>query len=62
MARLARHLKRLGIYGDLLLSALEKAEDGETAWVSDAQLASYHTVWFEMHEDLLRILGRVREE
>jgi len=23
---------------------------------------SYHTVWFELHEDLLRILGREREE
>jgi hypothetical protein len=23
---------------------------------------SYHTVWFELHEDLLRILGRERVE
>ena len=25
-------------------------------------LDSYHTVWFELHEDILRVLGREREE
>lgn len=53
---------RLKVYSDKLGVALEKAEDGEAAWVSDAKLDSYHTVWFELHEDLLRILGHVREE
>ena len=45
-----------------LLVALERAEDGAVEWVSDAKIASYHTVWFELHEDLLRMLGREREE
>ena len=31
-------------------------------WVSGARIDSYHTVWFELHEDLLRMLGREREE
>ena len=53
---------RLKVYSDKLGVALEKAEDGDAAWVSDAKLDSYHTVWFELHEDLLRILGHVREE
>lgn len=53
---------RLQVYSDKLGVALEKAEHGELAWVSDAKLDSYHTVWFELHEDLLRILGHVREE
>ncbi|MBK6661179.1 MAG: hypothetical protein IPG43_24985 [Proteobacteria bacterium] len=53
---------RLKVYSDKLGAALEKAEDGDVAWVSDAKLDSYHTVWFELHEDLLRILGHVREE
>ena len=53
---------RLGVYRDKLGAALERAEDGELAWVSDAKLDSYHTVWFELHEDLLRILGHKREE
>ena len=62
LERMAKHQPRLAVYGDLLLNALEQAEDGEIEWVSDAKLSSYHTVWFEMHEDLLRILGREREE
>jgi pyruvate,orthophosphate dikinase len=24
-------------------------------------LDSYHTVWFELHEDLIRLAGRTRE-
>ncbi len=53
---------RLAYYRNKLAGALEKAENGEIEWVSDAKIASYHTVWFELHEDLLRILGRERQE
>lgn len=60
--RLAVPLPRLGVYRTLLQAALERAEDGEIAWVSDARCLSYHTVWFELHEDLIRILGRQRVE
>ena len=59
---LAAGLPRLKVYGDKLLAALEAAEDGEHEWVSDIRRDSYHTVWFELHEDLLRIMGREREE
>lgn len=59
---LAAGLPRLQIYRDKLLVALEKSEDGKTEWVSDARIESYHTVWFELHEDLLRMLGRERQE
>jgi hypothetical protein len=62
IGRMAAHLPRLGVYVDLLTAALEKAEDGDHAWVSDAKLPSYHTVWFELHEDLLRVLNRTRDE
>jgi hypothetical protein len=62
IGRMAAHLPRLATYMRLLTEALEKAEDGAHEWVSDARLPSYHTVWFEMHEDLLRVLGRVRDE
>ncbi|MCU0790556.1 MAG: hypothetical protein MUE79_05820 [Nitratireductor sp.] len=62
LKKLASHLPRLAIYEKKLTSALEKAEDGEIQWVSDARIASYHTVWFELHEDLLRVLDRVRDE
>lgn len=62
LERLGRKESRLHRYREKLLSALEKAEDGDIRWVSDATIESYHTVWFELHEDLLRIMGRQREE
>lgn len=62
VAALAKGLDRIAIYGRRLTAALEKAEDGDVAWVSDARTSSYHTVWFELHEDLLRIMGRKRQE
>lgn len=62
LARLAAGLPRLQIYRDHLLQALEKAEDGAIEWVSDARIDSYHTVWFELHEEVLRLMGRTRSE
>jgi hypothetical protein len=62
LAALAKSLPRLSIYAEKLLAALEAAEAGDHEWISDIRRDSYHTVWFELHEDLLRILGEVREE
>ncbi len=62
LAKLASGLPRLRYYGDKLLAALEAAEDGDTEWVSDIRRDSYHTVWFELHEEVLRIMGRERQE
>ena len=62
LQQLAAGLPRLAIYAEKLEVALEKAEDGAIEWVSGAKIESYHTVWFELHEDLLRILGRTRQE
>jgi len=60
--QLANALPRMAIYGEKLAVALEKAEKGAVAWVSDAKIESYHTVWFELHEDLLRLMRRERTE
>ena len=62
ISALAIQFPRLRIYASRLLHALEAAEDGDTEWVSGMQCESYHTVWFELHEDLLRIMGRARED
>ena len=62
LLQLSAGLPRLAIYARKLEAALEKAEDGAIEWVSGARIESYHTVWFELHEDLLRILGRTRQE
>jgi hypothetical protein len=62
LARLTKEVPRFGYYGRNLVGALERAEAGEVEWVSDARLPSYHTLWFELHEDLLRLVGRQRQE
>jgi hypothetical protein len=63
-AALAEALARFGGYGARLRAALEKVEAGETDWFTKPVIDSYHTVWFEMHEDLLCTLGieRSKEE
>jgi hypothetical protein len=53
---------RLSIYKDRLDAAYDKVLAGDHDWVSAVRIDSYHTVWFELHEDLLRMLGREREE
>jgi hypothetical protein len=53
---------RLGEYPRRLDAAYDKVLAGERDFVSGAKVDSYHTVWFELHEDLLRMLGREREE
>ena len=55
-------LPRFAYYRTRLLAALEKAESGSVQWVSSPTIESYHTLWFELHEDLLRLLGRLRSE
>ena len=62
LQKLEHSVARFSYYRTHLAAALEKAEDGAIEWVSDARLPSYHTVWFELHEDLLRLLGRKRQE
>lgn len=50
-----RFLDRLG-------AALVRVEGGETDYVSGVRVDSFHTVWFQMHEHLLRLTGRERPE
>lgn len=62
LAQLAQVLPRLENHRTRLLAALTNVEAGSIKWVSDANIDSYHTVWFQLHEDLLRIVGRQRTE
>jgi hypothetical protein len=50
-------MERFGRYGSRLRAALERLVDGETDWFTKPTIPSYHTVWFELHEDLLVSLG-----
>jgi hypothetical protein len=53
---------RLEAYVGRLEAAYDKALAGEADYVSGVRVDSYHVVWHELHEDLLRMLGRTREE
>jgi DNA-binding MarR family transcriptional regulator len=57
---LARHLGRYGRYGPRLRAALDKLTAGDPEWFTKPIIDSYHTVWFELHEDLLCTLGLER--
>jgi hypothetical protein len=62
LAAMAKSLPRLARYAERLGEALDKVDDGQIDYVSGAKISSYHTVWFELHEDLLRLLDRKRDE
>jgi hypothetical protein len=54
---LAASLDRYAGYGPRLGVAMQRVSDGDGDWFTKPMIPSYHTVWFEMHEDLLCTLG-----
>jgi pyruvate,orthophosphate dikinase len=55
LPRLARYLARLD-------PAAAAAAAGDGRFIASPRVDSYHGVWFELHEDLIRLAGRSREE
>ncbi|KAA8969193.1 MarR family transcriptional regulator [Mycobacterium sp.] len=62
VAAAATQLPRLGRYAVRLESALRKLRAGDLDWLSRPIIDSYHTVWFELHEELLLAAGLTRED
>jgi hypothetical protein len=58
--RVASRLTRFGGYADRITAALTRIDQGERKWVDEPKIDSCHTVWFELHEDLLATLGLTR--
>jgi len=56
-SELADTLDRFARYGGKLGHALARVRAGERDWFTRPLIDSYHTVWFELHEDLLATLG-----
>jgi hypothetical protein len=56
-AGLANVLARFGNYGRRFAAARARVEAGEHDWMTKPMIDSYHSVWFELHEDLLATLG-----
>lgn len=62
--QLAATMARFAVYGPRLGRALALVRSGDTKWFTSPMCDSYHTVWFELHEDLLQTLAieRAAEE
>jgi DNA-binding MarR family transcriptional regulator len=57
---LSAQLDRYGRYASRLGAALDRVRAGEPEWFTKPIIDSYHTVWFELHEDLLCTLALER--
>lgn len=57
---LAEPLPRFGCYHKRYAAALAQARAGQHEWVAGIDVASCHTVWMELHQDLLSTLGMRR--
>ena len=49
-------------YFDRLERAKKRLDDLEYVFFTGTDVDSYHTVWFEMHDYILKKLGKEREE
>jgi hypothetical protein len=59
-AELTNGLARLGGYAERYQDAWLRASRGEHRWVDGIAIDSCHTVWMQLHEDLLASLGLQR--
>ena len=55
-------LPRLDYYLQRLVRAANLVGNGEHRFIASPTVDSYHTIWFELHEDLIILAGRTREE
>lgn len=51
---------RLQAYPARFEAALAKVRAGESEWFLKPMIDSYHTVWFELHEELIGLAGLTR--
>jgi hypothetical protein len=52
---------RLAPYPARFANAVAKVGEGDNSYLARPITDSYHTVWFELHEDLIGLLGRTRQ-
>ena len=60
IAGAAAQVPRLVCYADGLAAARARVEAGEARWFAAPIIDSYHTLWFELHEELIQLTGRSR--
>ena len=62
LASASDQLPRLDAYSAKLSAALDRIHAGDTVWLARPMIDSYHTVWFELHEELIGAAGLTRED
>lgn len=60
--RMVAAVPRLAHYPDRFADALSRINAGDHSWFAKPLADSYHTVWFELHEDLIGLAGLSRVE
>jgi pyruvate,orthophosphate dikinase len=55
-------LPRLAAYRDRLERAAAAARAGDGRYLASPRVDSYHSIWFEMHQDLILLAGRKRSD
>jgi len=59
---LGEQAPRLKPYAARMTNALQRTQHGEHEWLLKPLIDSYHTVWFELHEELISLAGLTRLE
>jgi pyruvate,orthophosphate dikinase len=59
---LSKGLPRLADYERRLQRAADLVAAGDHDYLASPRVDSYHSAWFEFHEDLILLAGRTREE
>ncbi|NKY49163.1 hypothetical protein [Nocardia vermiculata] len=64
LAEIIELVPRFAQYPHRFAAALARVRSGDTAWLARPLVDSYHTIWFELHEELMGLAGltRVQEE
>lgn len=60
--KIAEIAPRLRPYSSRFANAIEQVQAGDTSFVASPIGDSYHTIWFEFHEELIGLLGLSRAE
>jgi hypothetical protein len=62
LSRTVHILPRLSPFPVRFDTALQRAADGDDRYLVHPAVDSYHTIWFELHEELLHLRGTTREQ
>ena len=62
LERIVAVAPRLQPYPARFAGALAKLQAGDHTWIARPMIDSYHTVWFELHEDLIGLAGLNRAD